>query len=152
MYTASRVSGQRSKCTFQCPDQQSWKRIGRRMKRLSCAAGPRPYSLQRDDAPLRELASTVLGKYGYTVIEAVDGQDAIIRFRENQDRIQLVVLDGIMPKMNGKDAWREIKAIRAGVKAVFVSGYAEDIFTKDGIPDKEVAFIQKPAPPATLLR
>jgi two-component system cell cycle sensor histidine kinase/response regulator CckA len=105
-----------------------------------------------DDTSLRALTATVLRHFGYTVIEAVDGPDAVTKFTENRDSIRLVILDGIMPKMNGKAAWKEIKALSPGIKAIFISGYAEDIFTKDGIPDREGSFIQKPYPPLILVR
>jgi len=86
------------------------------------------------------------------VIESVDGSDAVAKFKQSQGSIRLVVLDGIMPKMNGRAAWREIKALSPSVKAIFISGYAEDIFTKDGIPDNEVSFIQKPYAPLFLAK
>lgn len=105
-----------------------------------------------DNARLRELTVRVLRNYGYTVIEAVDGLDALAKTMENRDRINLVLLDGIMPNMNGKEAWQEIKALNQGIKAVFMSGYAEDIFAKDGIPGGEAFFIQKPAPPSVIVQ
>lgn len=105
-----------------------------------------------DDVALRALAVTVLRHYGYRVIEAVDGMDALTKVMENKNSIDLVLLDGIMPKMNGKIAWQEIKALNPGIKAIFMSGYAEDVFTKDGIPEGEAIFIQKPLPPSVLIR
>jgi len=101
---------------------------------------------------VRALNATVLREYGYSVIEAVDGQDAITKFMENQDRIRLVVLDGIMPKMNGKEAWQAIKVLSPNIRVIFVSGYADDIFVKDTIPSRGGAFIQKPSTPAVLVR
>jgi PAS domain S-box-containing protein len=108
--------------------------------------------IAEDDASLRELTATLLRRFGYTVIEAADGKDAVAKFMENRDIIRLVILDGIMPKMNGKAAWMEIKALSFGIKAIFISGYAEDIFTKEGIFDKEASFIQKPYPPLVLAK
>jgi len=108
--------------------------------------------IAEDNTSVRSLSTTVLRHYGYTVIEAIDGLDAVSKFRENQNSIRLVVLDGIMPKLNGKEAWQAIKAISPEIKAIFISGYAEDIFTKDGIPDGGAAFIQKPSLPTALVR
>jgi CheY-like chemotaxis protein len=118
----------------------------------SVRGGAETVLIAEDNASVRSLTTTVLRNFGYTVIEAVDGFDAVNKFRENRDRIRLVILDGIMPKMNGKAAWTEIKALSSGIKAIFLSGYAEDIFTKDGIPDREASFIQKPYPPLVLVR
>src|SRR5208337_1847195 len=57
--------------------------------------------LAEDDASLRNMTSVVLRGMGYTVIEAEDGDRAVVRFGENRAAIKLVILDGIMPKMNG---------------------------------------------------
>ncbi len=105
-----------------------------------------------DDQALRQLSVKVLSQFGHSVIEAVNGADAVAKFKENRDRIHLVVLDGIMPRMNGKEAFREIKAMSPDVRCIFMSGYAEDIFTKDGVPDREAELILKPFSPVDLLK
>ena len=105
-----------------------------------------------DDAALRQLASAVLRDYGYTVIEAADGVDAVVRFTANRESISLVVLDGIMPKLNGKNAWQQIRALRPDMKAIFISGYPEKVFTKDGIQDEKVIFVPKPYSPLIFLQ
>jgi PAS domain S-box-containing protein len=104
-----------------------------------------------DDVAIRNLTVTVLKEAGYTVIEAVNGADAVSRFKEEKDKIRLVILDGIMPKMNGKEAFKEIKGMVPGIKCIFMSGYAEDIFIKEGVSEEEAGFIAKPVAPADLL-
>ncbi len=108
--------------------------------------------LAEDDAALRKLNTTVLEHYGYTVVQAVDGAEAVSLFSDNKERIRLVILDGIMPKMNGKEAFRKIRAMSPDVRCIFVSGYAEDIFTKSGVPGGEAAFILKPVSPVDLVK
>ncbi len=105
-----------------------------------------------DDEALRQMSVVALSHFGYTVIEAVDGADAVAKFKENRENIHLVILDGIMPRMNGREASRQIKAMSADVKCIFMSGYAEDIFTKDGVPDREAELILKPFSPVDLLK
>lgn len=107
--------------------------------------------IAEDDASLRKLFETVLENYGYKVIVAVDGEDAVLKFSGSRDLIDLVILDGIMPKKNGKEAYVEIRRLCPDMKAIFISGYAEDIFSRKGIPDKEAVFIQKPVTPSKLL-
>jgi len=107
--------------------------------------------LAEDDAILRKMTCTVLKHMGYTVIEAKNGQEAVEKFIENKDIIRLVILDGIMPKMNGKEAHKEISVLVPRVRCIFMSGYAEDIFTKDGILLAEVTFLSKPVTPSVLL-
>ncbi len=108
--------------------------------------------IAEDDATLRKLSATILSHYGYKVIEAVDGEDAIRKFVENCEIFKLVILDGIMPKKNGREAFEEIRRTCPDMKAIFLSGYAEDIFTHEGIPDGIAVFIQKPIKPDALLR
>ncbi len=107
--------------------------------------------IAEDDAPIRHLTQAALKQFGYTVIESIDGADAVAKFNENKEKIELVVLDGIMPRMNGKEAFREIKAESPSIKCIFMSGYSEDIFTKDGLPDGS-EFILKPITPSDLLK
>ena len=104
-----------------------------------------------NDAAIQKLSVAVLRESGYTVIEAVDGADAISRSQENKDDIKLVLLDGIMPKMNGKEVFKAIRVMAPKIKCIFMSGYAEDIFTKAGLTEEEAGFILKPASPAALL-
>lgn len=108
--------------------------------------------IAEDDAALRALSRSVLSHYGYNVIDAVDGEDAVLKFDRNKDSIELVILDGIMPNMNGREAFDEIRKLCPDMKAIFMSGYAKDIFTYDGIPDRAAVFIQKPVTPNSLLR
>jgi signal transduction histidine kinase/ActR/RegA family two-component response regulator len=118
----------------------------------SLCRGSETVLIAEDDAALRDLTRTVLEECGYAVIDAEDGEDAVRKFLANADVVNLVILDGIMPKMNGKDAFEKMRAFRPGLKAIFASGYAEDIFTKDGVPMAGSSFMQKPMTPTDLLR
>ena len=99
----------------------------------SLKGGTETILVAEDDASLRKLTSTVLEAFGYRVITAEDGEDAITKFMENRDRIHLVMLDMIMPKKSGKDAYVEIRKIMPDIKALFVSGYTMDIINTEGI-------------------
>jgi two-component system cell cycle sensor histidine kinase/response regulator CckA len=118
----------------------------------SVRGGTETILIAEDDDTLRMLAREILEGSGYTVIDAVNGEDAVRKFLADKDVIQLVILDGIMPKKNGKEAFEEMRASRPDIKALFTSGYAEDIFTKNGIPTAGSDFIQKPMTPTDLLR
>jgi CheY-like chemotaxis protein len=108
--------------------------------------------LVEDDAAVRRLMKSVLERNGYAIVEAVDGAEAIDRFREHQDRIGLLVLDVIMPKKNGKEAYAAIKKERPGVKAIFVSGYTADLLSDEGTLEKGASFLSKPVAPSVLLK
>ncbi len=107
--------------------------------------------LAEDDDEVRILMRTVLKDAGYQVIEAVDGEDAIQKFKEN-DKIDLVVSDIIMPKINGKEMYREIKKIRPEIKVIFTSGYTADIIHKKGVFDLGLDFVLKPVAPGEFLQ
>ncbi len=105
-----------------------------------------------DDDVTRELSRLVLEKFGYTVIESTDGEDAVEKFRQNQHRVDLVLLDVMMPRLNGKAAYDQIQSIKPGVKALFISGYTADIIHKKGIIESSINFISKPVKPDQLAR
>jgi signal transduction histidine kinase/ActR/RegA family two-component response regulator len=105
-----------------------------------------------DDATIRQLTKTILGEFGYDVIEAVDGEDAVQKFRENKDGIKLVILDVVMPKKNGKEARDLIAALKPDVKVLYISGYNADVLLNKGIDDDTANFILKPVSPMDLLR
>ncbi|MFA4827670.1 MAG: response regulator [Thermodesulfovibrionales bacterium] len=105
-----------------------------------------------DDSTVRKLFSRVLQAYGYKVILAEDGEEAIKKFMDNKDKIQLVMLDLIMPKKSGKEVCDEIKRMRPDMKTLFSSGYTADRMDKDSMLKEGFDFIMKPVSPKNLLR
>jgi len=105
-----------------------------------------------DDTQVRELTKDVLEEFGYKVIAAVDGEDAVKVFNKNKEKIQLLILDVIMPKKNGKEAYDEIKKVRPDIQALFISGYIADLIHKKGILEEGLNFISKPISPQELLK
>ena len=108
--------------------------------------------IAEDDAAVRKLTKDILEQSGYTVIEAIDGDDTIKVFMENEEKIRFLILDVIMPKKNGREAYEEIKRINPDMKALFISGYTANVIHKKGILDKSFNFILKPVSPTELLR
>ncbi len=104
-----------------------------------------------DDIQVRGFIKKLLEKYGYKVMVAIDGEDAIRVFNENKDKIQLIILDTIMPKKNGKEVYDEIKKVKPDIEVIFTSGYVADIVQEKGILEKGLNFIPKPIFPQELL-
>ena len=104
-----------------------------------------------DDASLRKLTTIVLESFGYSVITAVDGEDAIAKFMENSERISIVLLDMIMPKKNGEEVGEAIRKVSPGVKILFASGYTMDMIKGKKLMETGFDFIQKPFTPKALL-
>jgi PAS domain S-box-containing protein len=104
-----------------------------------------------DDTTLRTFYRDILSEHGYTVVTAEDGDDAIRKFLERKDAIQICVIDVIMPKKSGKDVYNEIQKIKSGTKVIFSSGYTADKVLQEGLP-AESEFIAKPASPQEFLK
>lgn len=108
--------------------------------------------LAEDDEQVRILSASILENAGYTVVVAVDGADALSKFSECGERIDLLLLDLIMPKMNGKVAFGKIRELQPEIKVIFASGYApEDIMQKVSMA-AGAHLITKPILPTELLR
>lgn len=105
-----------------------------------------------DDRAVRKLTKDILERFGYKVIAAEDGEEAIKKFKENKKEIQLLLLDVIMPKKNGKEVYEEIRKINPGIKTIFLSGYTADLIHKKGILEEGLNFMLKPVSPKELLR
>lgn len=108
--------------------------------------------LAEDNDDVRNLMKAALTDYGYRVIEAADGEDAVARFLENKETIRLLILDLIMPRKNGRDVYKEIKGRLSGIKALFMSGYTAEIMHTDDLAEEGINFITKPVLPTELLR
>ena len=108
--------------------------------------------LVEDEAEVRQLLKLVLENAGYAVIEAADGEEGLARFLESQDAIRIVLTDVIMPKKNGRELYESIRAVRSDIKALFMSGYSEEIMQRRGISDQGAYYLPKPVAPDTLLR
>ncbi len=104
-----------------------------------------------DDDDVRRLDREILEECGYTVIEAADGLEALNRFKECGELIDLLMFDVIMPKMNGREVYEEIRKLRPAMPVLFTSGYAGDILNGASGVDKDCDFVAKPLPPEELL-
>jgi two-component system cell cycle sensor histidine kinase/response regulator CckA len=81
--------------------------------------------LAEDDRSVRRLVVTELTRRGFTVLEAEDGLTALEMFRLEKDRIDVLVTDVVMPRMNGADLAKQAERLRPGVKILFISGHPE---------------------------
>jgi len=108
--------------------------------------------LAEDEPMLRDIAKLMLEKSGYQVVAATDGRDAVEKFQANCDRIRFLLLDLIMPRMNGIAAYNEIRKICPDINALFISGYPEDYLNDKGIEIGGLDFILKPFTSGMLLK
>lgn len=99
---------------------------------------------------MRGLLEALLTEFGYRVITARDGDDAAARFLANVARIDLCILDVILPKKSGREVGEEIRRYRPDAKIVFTSAYSEERVRGEELP-RGCAFLQKPASPELVL-
>ncbi|UCG77444.1 MAG: response regulator [Nitrospirota bacterium] len=108
--------------------------------------------LGEDDEVIRRLIKMVLQDSGYRVIEGEDGDSVLTLFRKHKDQIDLLLLDVIMPKRTGKDAYDVIKGERPDIKVLFISGYTSEFIKREKIIEEGAEFVYKPISPAGLLK
>ncbi|OGK93243.1 MAG: hypothetical protein A2X50_11490 [Candidatus Rokubacteria bacterium GWF2_70_14] len=116
-------------------------------------ASPAPAVLPRgtetillvEDAPeLRALALDILRGSGYTVLEARQGNEALLVLERHAGPIHLLVTDVVMPQMGGRALAERLASLRPEMKVLYVSGYSEAAIAQHGVLDPGTAFMAKP--------
>jgi PAS domain S-box-containing protein len=105
-----------------------------------------------DEEPLLELGAEMLGKFGYTVLTAPDGESALEIYRTKHKQIDLVVLDLIMPGMGGRRCLEELLQIDAHARVLIASGHSPDEVMQDHIRVAARGFVSKPFDIRQMLR
>jgi PAS domain S-box-containing protein len=103
-----------------------------------------------DEEGVRSVAARILERFGFTVITAADGRLGVDLFREHADRIAAVLVDLTMPRLDGEQTMREIRAIRPDTRVVIMSGYDQQSLTERFAELSPAGFLQKPFQPAVL--
>lgn len=106
-----------------------------------------------DDEPMiRSLTRRALERYGYEVLEAEDGESALELVRsETGTRLDLAVLDVVMPRMDGRELSERLRRERPGLGVLYISGHTGDELARRLLLDAAVPFLQKPFPPDELV-
>ncbi|HWB51223.1 MAG TPA: PAS domain S-box protein [Stellaceae bacterium] len=99
--------------------------------------------LVEDEDPVRIFGARALRNKGYTVLEARSGE-AALELMETTDKIDLLITDVVMPKMDGPGLVREVRETHPDMKVIFISGYTEDSFRQRLDSDSNIHFLPKP--------
>ncbi|UCB45290.1 MAG: PAS domain S-box protein [Spirochaetota bacterium] len=97
-----------------------------------------------DEKSVRDLGRDILEKYGYETLQANDGEEAIRVFTKNQDKISLIIIDMIMPKLGGMETYQRLKGIDPSVKALLLTGYNHTERVQEILDSGVRGFIKKP--------
>ncbi|MFH1742750.1 MAG: response regulator [bacterium] len=105
-----------------------------------------------DEEMIRDVGKTILEDYGYTVLLAADGEEALNTYESANNQIDLIVLDLSMPNMSGREVLEQLHAQNSNAKTIISSGYSEDSQAEALGQLGAVGFISKPYHPAALAR
>ncbi len=106
--------------------------------------------LVEDDPSVRVVAIRLLQRFGYNVIHACDGREALKLAENRMQDIDLLLSDVVMPSMTGAELARRLREIKPNLKVLFTSGYTDDVIVDHGVVLDGVQFIGKPFTPQSL--
>jgi CheY-like chemotaxis protein len=121
--------------------QETRRKVGR---------GSETVLLVEDDEMVRTLVRETLVREGYKVLDAPGPLEARRISDQQQDPIQLLITDVVMPKVSGRELAQQLTERRPTMKVLYMSGYTDNAVVNSGILRKEVAFLQKPFTPQAL--
>jgi len=104
-----------------------------------------------DDVVLRELGKEFLDRLGFDAITARDGVEAVEMFQAHRDKLVCILLDLTMPRMDGMEAFQELRRLGCQIPVIIVSGFAEKDVAEKMAEQGLAGFIQKPYSRATLV-
>lgn len=100
--------------------------------------------LIEDEISILKVTTTVLEHLGYNVLPALSPDDALHIYKDNMDKIDMLMTDVVMPEMSGKELADRLKVINPGLKCLYMSGYTDNIIAKHGILCEGEHLISKP--------
>jgi two-component system cell cycle sensor histidine kinase/response regulator CckA len=103
-----------------------------------------------DQEDVRRVIRTILESYGYHVVEAKDGAEALRLTEEHPTEIHLLLTDVILPGMNGKALSEHMRVLLPKLRVIFMSGYPEDVISRRGVLEQDVPYLPKPFSPESL--
>ncbi len=116
---------------------------------LESLRGTETILVAEDESAVRTLVCEMLTQFGYTVLHAPDGRQAL-RVLEEHRPIDVLLTDVIMPVMGGPELAERARSLTPGVKVIYMSGYTDDTLARYGLPQPDTNYIQKPFTPAAL--
>lgn len=115
-------------------------------------AGPQKKNLEgnetvllvEDEESILALGKAILERCGYNVLATKNPVEALRMVQNHRGPVHLLITDVVMPAINGKDLNEKLKALKPGLKCIFMSGYTADVIAHHGVLDKGIDFLQKP--------
>jgi PAS domain S-box-containing protein len=108
--------------------------------------------LVEDQDQVRTVAESILKRFGYQVVAAANGEQALVLGGRHGGVIHLLLTDVVMPQMSGAELAKRMAETRPNTKVLFMSGYTDDSVIRHGVLESGMAFLQKPFTPESLAR
>ena len=122
------------------------------VKAVAAAGGSETVLLVEDEGEVRSLARRVLEEKGYRVLEAGNGEDALLVAEQHKGPIHLLLTDVVMPGMSGRELGERLTPLRRDMKILYMSGYTDDAILQHDVLGPDTAFLQKPFTPDAIAR
>jgi len=119
---------------------------------LPLTGGSETILVAEDDPVVMDITTEILMEFGYTVIQAGDGEEAVALYRDHWRGISLCLLDVVMPGKRGCEVFKELRRINPDARVLFMSGYSADASSLDHLLKEGNGFISKPLEIHDLLR
>jgi two-component system cell cycle sensor histidine kinase/response regulator CckA len=116
----------------------------------TCNGGCETVLVVEDQADVRKLATGILTRNGYRLLQAGNGGEALALAAAFPESIDLLVTDVIMPGMTGRELASRLQSLRPSLKVLYTSGYSSDVIARQGVLDAGVAYLPKPFAPIDL--
>lgn len=121
-------------------------------RKAGATAGSETILIVEDESPVRVFMRRSLEKQGYTVLEASNGREAILQITRSPGQIDLILSDVVMPQMGGVELITQAQATGTALRAIYMSGYAnQDLHLLD-LKRPGIGFLQKPFDSESLAR
>jgi CheY-like chemotaxis protein len=108
------------------------------------ALGTETILVTEDQNNVRRLVSRMLRGFGYHVLEAANGEEALAAAAAHAGPVHLLITDVVMPEMSGRELGAELKRLRPEIRVLYMSGYTGNAIARRGLLEEGVAFIEKP--------
>jgi PAS domain S-box-containing protein len=119
---------------------------------IDSVGGTETILVVEDEDAVRRLIKAILERLGYSVLEARDGEEALAVWTEHSSRIDLVVTDVVMPRLDGPSFVADMSAKHPGTRVIYLSGYTDDAMMRRQDLDADTPFLQKPFTSGALAR
>ncbi|WP_300675371.1 PAS domain S-box protein [Desulfoluna sp.] len=136
--------GTRFSFYFPSEDEMPIEGVAAPRKESPSVSGDETVLVVEDNEVVRNMTVSVLTRQGYCVYNAASAEEALAFLDEFGGTVDLLLTDVVMPGMNGRELYTQVSALYSGVRALYMSGYSDDVIAHHGVLEEGIHFIQKP--------